>query len=753
MKKLICVILALALLCASALAAGSFNLGRDFEEKYQDGVSSAAQMGDTLYMLGYNHVFEWHMGDADVTVYEMSTAPDDDNVYSRIQNIFVWNDRLCVLCVNAFYGDSESRIEGAGVAELTLSDGKAEINELLALETDDLIISEGGYEYFCQINGIVCTGDYLCMSMYDSSYMPAVYIVNLGDGSGYFAPTENAESVVPYDEGRILVRSCDYDAQKISFDIYDIENESLTAACEPLDMATGGSQAGLAYDSAADTLYFLSEGYLKAAEHFDLANAKNVAELSGEYYNNQPGLLLPGGYYAFSGYDGTFIRSTNPDDMMENYLSVQDYTYSQTVNHAYDSFNNSHADIAAVISREYREDAKIIEDMMNRASDTDIYIMANTMQAYSALYDRGYMLDLSGNEKIREFVNGMYPALRDACVRGDEIVSLPVQIYGFTLCADMKGFEALGYAREDIPTYWPDFLDFLNTIADELPEDGSIRIFDSYMTQRDARWNLFYEIMNDYSLYLSANGREKGYDTPELNAALEKLQQVDFEAMGLREAEEDEETEGFIAYDVNPDSHTLLQTGNGCTLGNFCYNGIPLLLSFDADAEGLIPIDLYSAFVNPFSENPDAAMDFLSALVENADDSLLYNTSDRLNDPMHYSGFEESIAEWEEEIRKMRDSLAEAEPVDVPVLEEQIAESERYLEEYRNNGWQVSPESIEWFRAHAGQMTVNSYDYLNGDNASEVYELYSQFIEGKIDVKTLLKGIDQKAKMMAMEGN
>lgn len=745
MKKTISILLIAVLLCASALAAGSFNLGREISETYQDYPNSVAVLNNAAYILGNRYVYEWNEGDSALTAYALQKDTDETDVYRGFYSLFTWNGQLCALQTSAHSGEDRYHVMGLDVVGVSFDGEKAVMNTLLSVNTEDLVYSEDGYDYLCQINGTVCTGDNLCLNIYDSSYNPALYVVDLTDGSGSFTPVEHVENITAFGEGCVLVEYFDYDTQKLSFDIYDVENETVTSACEPLDAENCDARYGLAYDAENGRLYYLSEGFLKSADNFDFANSVDVAELSVGYYYNMSGLLMPGGYYVYSCYDGTFVRSTNPDDKLERYLNVRDFSYSEAVSRTYEGFNNTHADIASIINHDYQEDSRIIEDMMNRDSHTDIYIINSNSQAFSALYDRGYMLDLSGNETIREFVNDMYPALRDACMRDGEIITLPVQINGWTLCANTKSLEALGYTAEDIPAYWPDFLDFLNEIATKLPEDGSIRIFDAYMSQQDALSQLFYEIMSDYDLYLCMNSQEKGYDTPELNAALEKLQQLDFEAMGLHETVEDEEPADMVL--------ALFQTGCGCTLGNFYDGATPLLLSFEADTEGSLPISMSAAFVNPFSENADAALDFLQEMIKNADNSLLYNVSDSLNEPLRHSSYEKNLEDMEESIEDLRASLETAEPVDVPVIEEQIAESEGYLEEYRQNVWEISPASIEWYRAHADRIAVSGYNYLNGESAGDVYDLYSQFLENRIDVKTLLKSIDQKVKMMAMEGN
>jgi len=111
------------------------------------------------------------------------------------------------------------------------------------------------------------------------------------------------------------------------------------------------------------------------------------------------------------------------------------------------------------------------------------------------------------------------------------------------------------------------------------------------------------------------------------------------------------------------------------------------------------------------------------------------------------------VKDMNDNIAEMEKQLETAEAVDVPMLEESIANMKQSLEENDKYWWEISPESIEWYRANGEHIAVQRYNYLYGDGSYEVWELNNQLLNGATDLDSYLKGIDRKATMMAMEGN
>lgn len=751
-KMLLSYMLALALLLSGgALAApGNANLGRNVQDEYGDYLNGGAVCGDTLYLKGYQNIFSWKLGEADLTPLPFHLESPGPNYYSDMGRIFSDGEKLYGLVTVNYSSETSYALEACSIVELIPDGDKISFGESVEVDTSELLVDWGGGDQLMQVNSICCQGDYACMQVYDANGNSTVYCLDITTGTGFFAEGEELNMVTPYADGCFLITSYDYMNSQQRLLIFDPESESMTEACDPITMETYLS--GLAYSQESGRLFYLDGGYIYAVQDFDFESAQPVAELSLQYNSGEGGMLLPGDYYVCSGWDVTAVRSTSPEDMPEQQIVVDDSSYSDSVMDAYYSFSNTRGDVAVVISHDYAEDSKIIEAMMNRDAAADIYVMNVSRQAYDALFERGYMLGLNENETIRTAVEGMYPGIQQAVIRDGEIVGVPVQTYGWIMGVNQEVLELLDMDYDELPDNWPDFLDWLAELPDLLPEDGSVRVFDNWMTQGDVRYSLFDSIMTSYNLWLNQVGLERGYDTPELRTMLEKLMAIDFSAFGLPE-EYNYEDEGEVYFYESNVFQYLLQTSVGCTIGNFFGGQMPMLLAVSGDYEPMLPLDMSVAFINPFSQNAELAMEFLAEIYTNLDDQTIYNLSDAFNEPKRSRGYEDFVKDMNENIAEMEKQLETAEAVDVPMLEENIANMKQNLEENDRYWWEISPESIEWYRANGEYIAVERYNYLYGDGSYELWELNNQFLNGATDLDSYLKDIDRKATMMAMEGN
>ncbi len=759
MKKLISLILmlALALLPAAALAGtGNANLGRDMNEKYGDSIMGAFVVGDTLYVNGYSNLYTYRIGDAELTPMEMPRLEPGENESPNPDRVFTDGERIYALV--AVYDTSENyTLKRAELRELLIEGDAVKYGDPLEIDITELTTNYGDEsDYLIQINSVCCAGGYAFMSVYDDMGQAKIYALDMATGTGSFLEDlENAFSCTPWKDGQVLIESFDYSSRTCSLQIYDPVSESLTPACDPFE--SDGVLTGLAYSPESGRLFYLSNGYIMAAEDLDFENAQPVAEFSTAYYNEAPASLLPGDYYVYATYDVVCVRSTNPEELPETRITVGNSGYSSTVTDAYYAFSNTHSDVAVILSSDYIEASKVIENMMNRDSSIDIYVTGVQSQAYDALYQRGYMAELE-SDALRQAVDAMYPGIRDVLLRDGQVVALPVSLYGWIPGVSIEGFEKIGISEEEIPTNWPDFLDFLEELPDRLPEDGKVRIFDDYMTQGQARESLLGAILQAYHNYLSATGRDPSYDTPELRTLMEKVMNLDYEALGLKEDPEDEAdgtTAGYAVYSIGvapgERTYTLIELNTGCTLGNFYSDAEPWLLAIAPGEQAQIPLDMTVAFVNPFSEHFDLAQEFMETILENLDTGMRYNVSDALNEPVRSSYYERNVAEMQKQIDDVQAALEKAEPVDKPMYEENIAELERALEDMAKWSWDISPDTLEWYRAHAGNLSVMRYNAIS--DAEGVYDLAQQLLDGRVDVATFLKNVDQKVRMMALEGN
>lgn len=756
MKKLLSLLLtlclALTLVPAALAAAGDANLGRDLDEKYSDNIQGAFVLNGELYIAGYQNLYVYHDGDAELTPLELHQPESGENESQHTERIFSDGERAYALIPVYSTDDSNYTFARLEMRELIIGEDGVDFGEPKEIDAENLTVSYGSNEvYMAQINSVSCSDGRAYLCIYDDMGTSQVYVLDLETGSGAFIEDlQEPQLCTPWEDGKMLIGGYDYNGSNFPLVIYDPESESITPACDPIPAE--GTISGLAYSQESQRLFYLADGYIMAAQDFDFENAQPVAEFSSLYGNSTSALLLPGDRYVYADYDVVAIRSTNPEELPETRITISN-SYENAVNEAYYAFGNTHGDVAVVRSTNYMDDSALIESMMNRDSSIDIYLTSVQSQAFDALFQRGYMAELD-SEKLQQAVEGMYPALQDVLMRDGKVVALPVSLYGWIPAVSIEGFEKIGISRDEIPTNWPDFLDFLETLPDKLPEDGSVRIFEDYQTQSGALYQLMDLILEGYQDRMSATGSDPSYDTPELRTLLEKLFSMDMEALGLKEDDEEENGATMIySYSLveNQRTYTLVEMGNGCTLGNFYNESEPWPLAIAPGEDPLIPLQSTVAFVNPFSEHFEIAQEFMEALYDSLETSTLYNISDQLNDPVRNSYYERNLAELQKQLEESKAALEKAEPVDKPLLEQNIADLESAIEYSDKWSWEISPESLQWYRSRAQNLFVKRFNFAS--SSDELYTLSQQLFDKKIDVATFLKGVDQKVRMMALEGN
>ena len=770
MKKIISLVLCLMLLVPSlALAAtGDAVIARrnyeNQEEGFQDYIETVCTAGDTLYLFGGSGVYTYQTGDADVTAHEYAFDADSDEAMLRGNTIaaFQWNDAL--YCLRAIREWTEVEMEdsdetyttdsvsGLGLYAVTFNeDGTVSADELaLELDSEELIVDEGDWVYMMQINSVVQVGDYLILCGYDDMGERFIYRADLNDGSGDFVDIRDAYSMAPYKDGMALVQCYSWEegknqqAELLAYDPETDETESIIT----LEVSEYRPLNGMVYSEEDDLLYAVKAGCVWS---IDLTSGEwtEITDMPLEIYEDRAAQLMGGHYYVASTYEGTVIRNVKPsDDEKAAYtLRIYDSQYTNAVSSTFFDFTNQHGEAQVIKSTEYIQPDQILEEMMNRSGYWDIFILNCQNPAYDAMYNRGFMASLQGSEALAALADSMYPGVRERLSRNGELVAIPVEIYSDSMGCDLKALEKIGLTEDDLPTNWWDLLDF---IIEELPgrlEGSGVTLFDSGMDANQCRQNLFSSILTDYMHYLDYVGQEVGFNTDLLRGLLEKLDRIDFVALGQPEEIDWENWE----YEWTEHS-TLFNSYMSLGVDNSFTDGVPLLLSMDAESPRFIAHQGSVAFVNPFSEHQEEAILFLEAMAQHLNNNLLYCLIPDLNEPIRSSYYEEAKKNAEDYLASLKEQYETAEDEDKQMLEEMIAEEEQYYQNMDDWYWEVSPAGLAWYRAHDDYVMLQGYNALYGSDSSEIQTLAMQYLEERsIDAATFLKGIDKKLQMMILE--
>ena len=767
MRAILAALLCLSMLmpvCGLASEGDAILARRDYEtgDGFQDYIQYTLVRGDELVLIGGNAVYTWQVGQSDLTAYEWAEPewmysseegeedPETGEMISYSKNtLAAYSDGEGIFLVigeTAWSGVSE--FEGAYLYEVTLEDGKAGVVEIEDSEVDWEELTEY-YEEDCypkNIESTVWLDGVLYGVTYGDSDMIACAVPLDGGYSEVLEDVPAPRTVSAYKDGKLLFMTYEYSEETvIRFVAWDPAEEELEEICT-LETEMYVYPDGVVYHEQTDRVYYVSGGSVVA---LDLATGaqEEVNDVPNSGGSNGA-VMLPGGYYVLNSYDAIIVRNVDPTKRAQQRLTVNNANYAEPINSAYYDFANANGDVSVAISTEYMQSSALIEAMMNQSADYDIFVITPQEEAFDAVYNRGYMAELTGSEAIDQFFADMYPSLAEHFCRNGVPVALPLGAYGSTFGVSTEAMEKAGLTVEDIPDNWLELLDQFDEINAKLEGTG-VTLFYPFYTQEDIRSMLFSMIFQEYVAYMDYTDPTMGFNTEVLRSVLDMLDAVDFEALGF-EPRQDDGPDSF-AYE---DGQALFETYVSCTIGEYNSGYYPLLLSLTPDTEPLLSLNVTVAFVNPYSQNKELAIEYLEYALARLPAGQRASMCMTEIEPVRSSYYEEAVQSNAEEHEMLEKALAEANEEDKQMLEEAIAENERWAEDIDKYYWDISPQAIEWYRAHDDNLNVMGFNVLySGESYSELYTYINQYNEGEISAQEMLVQMDKKLQMMILEGN
>lgn len=753
--RLLAVVIALMLTGVSALAAPGDGViyRNDYESGIDIYVNSMAYYDGVLYMADYGqNIYTWTRESGEMKTWPMPEnvlgidektemasfrrlIPGDDGVYIMYEYSEIEDDSAefqCMLLIKP----------GISGEELIFDD-----IEPVELDWEDMVEEYDDYSYPNDLRAPFVMGGMLVGLTYDDAYNNVIAAIDIENDDTELIPAENVASICPYKDNSVIAVSRSYESETdpVTFSAVTLDEGEFT---DIFEISTTGWQvpAQLAYDGANDILYYLLNGELVRVPGLDPAAAEAVGALNVDGWNDSQPAVTEDGFLICGDYETIVVRNTDPSQRSASSIAV--YTnYTSAMDKAFYDFTAANPDVEVVVLNSY-EDAT--QAMMNQSSSVDIYTMMVAGQDYSALLDRGYMAELDSSAVISDFVRSVYPQLQRVLMREDHVVALPVEMYANSWAYNPVAFEALGLTENDVPTTWMEFIELAKRLPEIMGEDSGYTMFDPYYTAADARNMLTYGVIEDYMRYLSGGDVEFAFDTPELLALLTEIEELDYSKLGFMDEYSEE-----MEYAWNQEK-ILFFTYSNITCETYTLNDIysrPMPLAVVEGADAGINCMLTVAFINPYSENKEAAIEYLETAVACIGASARAMLCPGYDTPVENSYYQETLDSYDETIAGIEESLAKAETDEErEQWQQQLDEFRQYRADYEaNNRWNISEESIAYYRSFDHMLIPEVYTGFDNETGEEFYRLIDQYMGGKITAAELLKEIDKKIRMMMLE--
>ena len=753
MKKTIAWILALCLLAMGipAMAASSaqplFTLPADTMDSLI-GFAYDQQQGK-IYALGYEHLYTMNEDGSDVQAWEIEPydlGEDSENSYFNIGGIFCWEGTFYVLAAGAIYTEDQSNVEirDFGLHALNFDEEAGTVSLELALPMDGeaLVQDEGGFVYFSLPSQMIQSGDKLYSMEYMVNGMQLICFDPAAGSVELQAIDDDVRGLLPYQEGKLLAVFSDFtDTVRFPVNVLDPATGDMEELFV-LDLGANVYPDFFVYDVYNGVFYYGANGELLRVTGADADAPVAVAASPLSYANCSA--FTPDGDLLLADYAEIWRVNTDPEERPETRLVVQANSDS-SLEAARVPFQQAHPEVEVVLSQSAGD---VAQAMLTQTATPDIYTLYVDSAEYSAVFGRGYMAELTDSEILADFAAAVYPAIQEVIQKDGELYGLPLSAYGRVhLSCNPAALTQLGLTEEDVPANWMELFQLLQRLPEMLEEAPEVNVFESYMTQSDARQMLFSALMDDYMLYISQPENEFSFDTPLFRELMAAFEAVDFEALGLSEEYEDD------LYAIVQDRADTLFYGYGSFDPTVSSEPPMLCLALDEGMQPMADTMVMVAFVNPFSPNCDLAVEYLERAAEQVDAFTRIAMMPGENEPVPNSRYEEGLKNYDEQIASLEAQLENAEEVDKQALEAELKEMKDSRESYeKDSRYTASEESIAAYREAAQYMTVGMYMGMDSETASEYYAQQNQYLNGAITLDEFIRNIDQKLRMIVREG-
>ena len=777
MKKWIaaalCALLMLAL-AATALAAGNVTIAARGRDGFDDYISSMFVWDGRLLMSSWDKLYVYTPGEKGVTEvagfdqlqinFDNAIVPQPDgsslltlggveieveegDTVSLNSQIIVAGDRLYRTAF--IYGDAG--VVDSLLVELCIAEdgtpsfgGVIDLGDALTVDYGDGYTGERDLQQSCSMNGILYGLSYgdngrelLALDLEDAG----VEVIELD--------TDNeVNGLTPFSEGKLLlVTTCYGESVEAELMLYDLAEDSLTSlGALPCD--GWSAPAGIAYDEARGMIYYELGGsvWRMAVSEDGLGEPQEFGDMPLDVYTDSSAVVL-GDLYILASYDGVVGRDVTAEKMPDEKLRIVNRAYINEIKTAYYDFTDAHPEYMVSISDSTSTDT-LLQDMMNRSPDVDIYTLSLTDSAFTALMNRGFLSELSSSDTLSAEVGAMYDSIQNAVMKDGELYAVPMYLYANCLTINKKLLtEKLGYTEEQLPQNWAEVFGLLSDLAatHKLEEYPEVSLLGPGYIESDVKSNFFAMMMNSYYVWLDADEANLTRAGGVLEGLCEAFEAIDWSAFGLpTEYEENGEWE-YV-------EENILFSNDNVQPGYYRSESFePLLLSIADGEPPMISTEISVAFVNPFSTHREAAIEYLELTFSKIDKTTRIALMPGENEPILSPWYEENLKYYDETIADYEAQLAD-EKLDEEnrdMLEQSLADMKQWREEYEKKGqWQVSAEDIERYREYAQYLVPMRSAIWNDGGYSQI----SQYMDGAITAKQLCSEMEKTLQMQRLEG-
>lgn len=767
-RAIMALIMAVCLLPMTGLASEGKPAGNLFGSTLMDNmqnIDSVALAGDTLYIRTTKGLYAYKPGDE-----RASLLMDMPDVYGY-DRFITGKEGEQPLLLTTIIGDGEA-LYGLDPRQqklypLAVSGGEVRPGEAVKLDMSAFISGEEPNLYMQDPLWMLIADGRLYMKKDNWEGEPAdLYSFDMATGEMRLHQVSHLQSMASYRDGNMIALRLDpqnaYDYEKdemrkpefVLFNPADDSVEALgVAASVNMD---SGQMSAIYYDSAEDSLYLYTDTDLyRYDDGLKTERLVGYLPMYGNFWVPHTGglLPLPDGRLAVAFGQNIFLRSRTEAGLEGTTVlalggGLDDVSLLNRV-----AMEMDDVVLRRVEGAEYGYVSADTLASMFLTGNVTVDIMP--MNAYSFDFDKligkGYLADLSGNEKISAYVNSLAPNLVGAVRRDGKIYAVPAQLIVFPVGAYVKHFNKLGL---DIPKTFEELIGLVERWAGGLgAEHPDYMLF----AEPDARAALRRLAFDCYVNSRFGAGEDLVFDTPEFRELMARIEAIDYGDM-VQEFNYDT-PEGMAAAEAYYDRTTLLETGMGYELQYMTsvnnigdHQSVPLVLPLKEGMQGYHQADFTLLTVMSTSPHQEQAAQFIGHYIDKLDVMIKAGLNLSHTEAIPNPNYERDLALWEDNLAMLEKRYEAAEGAEKTNAAEDLAYTKKAFEEVREvmkfiakeDDLAVTHDMISKLYVMTGLMNVQR-EALYSD------ALYSMFEEGQLTLDQFIKQADDKLRLVRLE--
>lgn len=203
------------------------------------------------------------------------------------------------------------------------------------------------------------------------------------------------------------------------------------------------------------------------------------------------------------------------------------------MNDGFRSFQAIHPDVQCSWSeQDYSNINDLNSALLTGEFDSDVYNLNSLLFDCKQIMTKGYCIDLSRSEIIRKEIAKMQPSIVTQVMQDDKIYAIPFDISFSFWAVNAEAWTAAGFTDADVPTSFPEFLDFLSSWVDRIEDDPepdisiNNRWVESLYNENSYTSWLTQILMENYIMQVQYAGQLLRFDNDELITLLNRVKEI-----------------------------------------------------------------------------------------------------------------------------------------------------------------------------------------------------------------------------------